>query len=108
MHHNHAISHLGGKDVLRRTMMKFCQKTRAIPSSLFLSGVQCMEEHPRGMGGYSDVFKGTVSAISIALKRLRVFEVTGVKAVWDVSFAIFSACSFHERRLTASCNAESQ
>ena len=63
--------------------MKVSQKLGALPSSLFVEGVSCAEmNRPEGMGGYADVFRGSLEGCDVALKRLRIANYLVRKEEW--------------------------
>lgn len=49
-------------------------KHQALPSALFLTGVTCQDMESVGSGGFADVLCGTYKEQTVALKRLRVFQ----------------------------------
>ena len=58
---------------MRRMLLRVSQKLGTIPSPLFVAGVSCVErERPEGMGGFADVFRGSLEGRDVALKRLRI------------------------------------
>lgn len=57
---------------LRRLLIKLSKTAEIIPSGLFLDHVLCDDRETLQIGGYADIFRGTVHGRAIALKRLRV------------------------------------
>ncbi|KDQ56134.1 hypothetical protein JAAARDRAFT_321639 [Jaapia argillacea MUCL 33604] len=61
--------------VLRRLLVALAEASEALPSGLFLQGVQALQNRdPLYGGGSSDIFKGNYGSAVVALKRLRFFE----------------------------------
>ena len=64
-------------------LMKVSQKIGAVPSSLFIQGMNfVVTNSPVGMGSYADVFRGTMGGRIVALKRLRTSAYQDDKWEW--------------------------
>ena len=71
--------------LLRRVMFKFSLKSEVLPSVLFQGDVDWLEDMPRIGGSFADVFHGVLAGRSVALKRLRLFQLTDKDTYWRVS-----------------------
>lgn len=66
-------------------MFKLSLKCEVIPSILFQGEVECLEHLPRYGGSFGDVFHGMLAGRQVALKRLRLFQLTDKETYWKVS-----------------------
>ncbi len=64
------------KHTLRRLLIRLSQNSHCLPGSLFLQGVECRDREPTGGGSFADIFQATLKGKGVALKRLRVFQVS--------------------------------
>lgn len=77
--------------------MKFSTSIGAVPSTLFVPDVVCIEKDaPRGFGGFADVFCGqTVGGQKVALKRLRMaMYQDGSRNTWTKVSAMCMWCKY--------------
>lgn len=56
--------------------MAFASNAQQLPRSLFLHGVELVDEFAINGGGYADIFQARYQGQLVALKRLRSFEDT--------------------------------
>ncbi len=61
---------------IRRLLVRLSTEASVVPSSLFLTGIECEDKEPIGMGGYADIFRATYKKKHVILKRLRVYLTT--------------------------------
>ncbi|KAI0078097.1 kinase-like protein [Panus rudis PR-1116 ss-1] len=62
---------------LRRLLIRLSREARILPASLFLGGVVCQDRmNPFGGGGFADIFPADLGGARVALKRLRVFQIS--------------------------------
>lgn len=58
-------------------LVRLCQESRLLPSSLFIEGVflpEASRDAPLYFGGFGDIFEATYEGRAVALKRLRLFS----------------------------------
>lgn len=65
--HRHAV---------RRLLIRLSQTSHTLPASLFIQGVECQDREPTGGGSFADIFRASLRGKDVALKRLRVFQVS--------------------------------
>lgn len=58
---------------IRRLLVRLSSESGVLPTSLFLTGIDCDDKEPFGMGGYADIFRATYKTQPVILKRLRVY-----------------------------------
>ncbi|CAL1710290.1 unnamed protein product [Somion occarium] len=61
---------------LRRLLIRLSRESHILPSSLFLSGVVCKDRDAFGGGAFADIFQAKYNGKMVALKRLRVFQIS--------------------------------
>lgn len=62
------------KATIRRVSLKLAIHRNVLPSPLLLLGVLCQETSSRGVGGFADVYYGTMGGdVEVAIKRLRLY-----------------------------------
>ena len=54
--------------------MALSRKTKTLPKSLYLSGIDLKEKDPRILGGNADIFYALYKGQPVALKRLRLSQ----------------------------------
>ncbi|KAH8103117.1 kinase-like domain-containing protein [Cristinia sonorae] len=59
------------KSALRALALKLALRYDMFPAATVIKGVLCTETEGRGVGGFADVFFGSVNYMHVALKRLR-------------------------------------
>ena len=78
-------SEASGMATLRRTLVRFSNRTLVFPPRLFLQDVCHLEDKPRSMSHFADVSYGTWSSQYVAVKRLRTPHASGSETSKTVS-----------------------
>lgn len=62
--------------IMRYIMLKFAMECQTVPSSLFIQDSDLLIDYTiePALGGFSDVFRGSVNGETVAVKRLRVLQ----------------------------------
>ncbi len=56
---------------LRRVTVRSAQEADALPSSIYIEGVDLPDRNRVGGGGYADVYKGVLDGTQVAVKQVR-------------------------------------
>lgn len=60
--------------------MQLCSEFKVVPQALMLAGSIVSEIHFIAGGGFADVFQGIYQQVPVAIKRLRIFQVSDESA----------------------------
>jgi len=74
---------------LRRLLLKLSLEYQRLPLALFLIGVKCHSQEGTGFGGFADVFYGTYQDRKVALKKLRIFQMTDPSSRLEMQRAFY-------------------
>ncbi|KAF5367997.1 hypothetical protein D9758_004485 [Tetrapyrgos nigripes] len=58
----------------RRLLVKLSETCDKLPSSLFIKGVEALDEQATYGGGFGDVYQATYNGKRVALKKMRIFQ----------------------------------
>jgi hypothetical protein len=58
----------------RRLVVRLSAASDQLPSSLFITGVTGHDEQPTFRGGFGDVYRASYGGNTVALKRIRIFQ----------------------------------
>ncbi len=59
---------------IQQLILKLSKKWDLFPTSFLLRDVKCLEEEPRGVGGFANIYCGEYKGEKVALKCLRVYS----------------------------------
>ncbi|KAJ3485630.1 hypothetical protein NLI96_g4832 [Meripilus lineatus] len=68
------------RHALRKLLMQLCSEFKVVPQALMLAGSIVSEIHFIAGGGFADVFQGIYQQVPVAIKRLRIFQVSDESA----------------------------